>query len=682
MVEINKAEPVPPLWFVLAKLAEGLRTEPGRVVEQAREVLKRFPAQAHVLQLLVCAQSAQGGTASTRTMLEGLAAEWPNVAAVHYELGLLLGQLGEPQAAAGALFRVVELEPEHPTAWRALGDQLAAAGDAAGAKDAYLRFFKLSVTDVLMLEHVMALPADQIQSAGTMLREFLTIYPTDVAVIRMLGEIYMRVGQLEAAEAMFARALELAPQFLAARRDYAASLHHQLRWDEECQQLDCLLEADPESPQYRYLKATALFRIGWVSELVAYCEQLLHEEPGNASYWMAYAYALRAAGRPQDCIAALRQVIRIEPGHGEAWWGLASLKTFRFEPADIAAMRRELARSDLSDESLGQLHFALAAAFEANEDYAQSFEQYRCGNRLRRAGSSYSADDFTQSMRRDKARYTRAFFDAVAGKGCEAQDPIFVVGLPRSGSTLVEQILSSHSSVEGAGELGALTAIASRLEAKADIRRESATSEFEAPLLDQDLRFLGEDYLKRTRPFRSLARPYFVDKMPKNFHHLGLICAILPNAKIIDVRRHPLACGLSIYKQIFASGMGPFYDLSDIGRYYADYVGLTAHFDEVLPGRVHRVIYEDLVRNPEEEVRRLLRYCGLPFEEQCLRFHEFARKVLTVSSEQVRRPLYADAIEHWRHYDRWLGPLKAALGQVLDDYPASPARHKMVEFGS
>ena len=671
MVDLSKSQPGVPLWVILAKASDLLVTNPEKAASQARNVLKFAPAQPHALLVLVSARRVQGDTAGARAMLESMAAEHPNLAAVHYELGLLLVELGEEQDAIHALSRVIELEPHHPTAWRVLGDLLAKAGHVERATDAYGRQLASSLVDVQMLEHVMSLGPDQIQIAGTMLREFLTIYSTDVTAIHMLGQVYMRVNQVEAAERMFALAVELAPGFVAARRDYAAALHRQMRSEEESRQLDILLENEPDNDGYRYLKATVLFRRGRFGESIEYCEKLLRENPDNASFWMAYGYALRTIGRQEDCIAAFRKAIQIEPGLGEAWWGLASLKTFHFGTVEIEAMQSQLARDDLRDENRAHMHFALGTALEGKEAYGESFEQYRRGNALRRAGSSYNSDEITQNVQREKAQFTREFFRGIAGSGCPSPDPIFIVGLPRSGSTLIEQILSSHSFVEGAGELPALTAIASRLESKEQARAASGQAGASSLLDGEDLKLLGEEYLERAGAHRRLGRPFFVDKMPKNFHHLGLICAILPNARIVDARRHPLACCFSIYKQLFPSGLGPFYDLTDIGRYYRDYVDLTAHFDEVLPGRVHRVLYEQLVHDPEFEIRRLLKYCELPFEETCLRFYETERGVSTVSSEQVRRPVYQGAIEQWRHYEQWLDPLKDALGPLLDLYPAA-----------
>ncbi|HEY5048848.1 MAG TPA: sulfotransferase [Rhizomicrobium sp.] len=662
------------VWSTISGAAEVLDLDPGQTEQQVRQVLKNIPGQQHSLMLLVSALRAKGDTDGARAMLESLSLEQPDLAAVHYELGLLLGELGERDAAIRALSRVVELEPKHPTAWRALGDELAESGDAEGAAKAYAKQFESSVMDLKMLENMMALELDKIEIAGTMVREFLNIHPTDVTAIHMLGQVYARGNQFDAAEKMFSRALELAPGFTAARLDILSALRHQMKWDEETRQLDILLELEPAHAGYRYLKAVSLARGGKLPESVAYCEAILGDDPKQARFWMAYAYALRTVARHEDCVAAFRKSVALEPGLGESWWGLANLKTFRFSPTDIETMRSQLARDDLEKDDRCHLHFALGKALEDTETYDESFEQYRLGNALERAQYPYDADEMGKNVQRVKAQFTRDFFLSRAGLGCPSPAPIFIVGLPRAGSTLIEQILSSHSSVEGGGELPAINAIAARLEAMDRAGEASERTESLRALESQDLKLLGERYLERVQSARKLARPFFTDKMPHNFHHLGLICAILPHAKIIDVRRHPLACCFSNFKQIFPSGRGPSYDLADIGRYYRDYVELMAHFDEVLPGRIHRVFYEDVVRDPEGEIRRLLEYCALPYEEACLHFHETDRSIFTASSEQVRLPVYTDSLEQWRHYDRWLGPLKTALGPVLDLYPAIPGK--------
>ncbi|HWS78506.1 MAG TPA: sulfotransferase, partial [Thermomonas sp.] len=369
---------------------------------------------------------------------------------------------------------------------------------------------------------------------------------------------------------------------------------------------------------------------------------------------------------------AYRRAIELDPGFGSAWWSLANLKTVRFDAADIAAMQARLQRDDLDDDQRLHFEFALGKALEDAGEYAGSFAHYAAGNALRRTQLPYSAEQNAQRLRHAQAVYTREFFARRAGAGHDDPAPVFVVGMPRAGSTLLEQILSSHPQVEATMELPDITAIVRDLRARAPQPETTSYHDIVAAMDPAEFKALGERYIASTRVQRKLGRPFFIDKMPNNFAHVGLIQLILPNAKIIDARRHPLACGFSNFKQHFARGQAFSYDLGDMGRYYADYVALMAHFDAVLPGRVHRVIYEEMVADTETQVRALLGYCGLEFDERCLRFFENERAVRTASSEQVRQPIYREGVDHWRHFESWLYPLKLALGPVLDRYPDVP----------
>ncbi|HLY04413.1 MAG TPA: sulfotransferase [Rhizomicrobium sp.] len=669
MTQSWELRPTQPLWAILARSAELLEDDPVGAEARAREVLKHAPAQPHALTLLVSAARVQGDSAGVQALLESLASDFPELAAAHYELGLLRAERGDGAGAIAALRRVVDLEPDHPGAWRILGDRLAALGDAAGAADAYSRQFKSSMTDLLMLEHVTNLGDDQLDVAVAMLREFLKMHPTDLNGLYMMGQLCVRMNRFRDAERMFARALELAPELVAARCDYGLVLHRQSKWEEEYRQIGILLQGEPENPGYRYLMASALYRTGRFREAIAYCDRILGEDPENSDYQMAYASALRIVGRTAQCILVLRDVLRREPDRGDAWWALANLKTFRFARADMECMSAQLADDTLPDESRYQMQFALGKALEDERRYGEAFEQYRRGNSLVRARQPYDPSEITEHVRRVKSQFSAGFLRTVAGRGCPSRDPVFVIGLPRSGSTLVEQILASHSAVEGLGEITALPIIAARIAESVQSHTNVAGTGRPPPLEGEDLRALGEEYLERAGNSRRSVRSFFTDKLPNNFQHLGLICAILPNAKIVTVHRHPLACCFSMYKQLFQSEWGPFYDLENLARYYRDFVDVVSHFDAAIPGRIHHVVYEELVRDPEPEIRRLLDYCSLPFEDACLRFYESERPIATASSEQVRQPVYANANEQWRHFERWLDPLKAALGPVLETYP-------------
>ena len=650
-----------------------LEAQPSLALEQAHEILRAAPAHPLATLFIGVAQRKLGDADAAANTLRELAAAQPGWAPAHYELGVTLGLAGAGEAAVEALRRAVRIKPDIGDAWRLLGDHLTAMGDTAAADAAYANHIRHSSRDPRLLAPAIALVENRIPEAEILLRRHLTQFPTDVAAIRMFAEVAARVGRLPDSENLLARALELAPGFAAARHNYAVVLHRQDKTALALQQVDQLLAAEPRNPSYRVLRAAILNRIGEYQEALRVYDDVVSEYPGNAHVWMSYGHALKTAGRQADSVDAYRRSIRLRPELGEAWWSLANLKTFRFDAGDVAAMRAQLARDDLAIEDRWHFHFALGKALEDAGEYADSFGHYAEGNRLRRSVLPYDPDDLTRLVARSKALFTPEFFAARRGAGAPAADPIFVVGLPRAGSTLVEQILSSHSAVEGTMELPDVVAIVAQLSGRRKRTEESPYPDVLAGLDAGELRALGERYLEHTRIQRRTGAPHFVDKLPNNWAHVGLIHLMLPNATIIDARRHPMSCCFSGFKQHFARGQSFTYGLEDLGRYYRDYVDLMAHYDRVLPGRVHRVIYERMVEDTEGEVRRLLAHCGLPFEDACLRFYENERAVRTASSEQVRQPIYRHGVEQWRHYDSWLGPLRTALGPVLEAYQDAPA---------
>ena len=530
---------------------------------------------------------------------------------------------------------------------------------------------RAATRDPVLVEAATALGDNRIAVAERLLRARLKEAPTQVAAIRMLAEVAGRIGRYGDAEKLLARALDLAPEFTAARANYATVLHRQNKPAAALVQLDALLADAPGHPGHLALKAAVLGRTGEYAAANAIYEGVLARFPDQPKLWMSYGHSLKTIGEQADSIAAYRRALALAPGLGEVWWSLANLKTVRFDAADVAAMTAALV-GDAAAEDRYHLHFALGKAFEDTADYAESFEHYAEGNRLRRAELHYDAHETTRHVERSEVLLTAPVFAARSGQGCPDPAPIFVVGLPRSGSTLVEQILASHSQVEGTMELPDITAIARELSGRG--HRGPADEADDAPgYLDallakspDELAALGRSYLDRTRIQRKTASPRFIDKMPNNFAHTGLIHLILPNATIVDTRRHPLATGFSGFKQHFARGQSFTYDLGEIGAYYRDYVRLMDHYDRVLPGRVYRVHYEALVADPEAEIRALLAACNLDFEPACLDFHANDRAVRTASSEQVRQPISARAVDHWQHYEQWLGPLKLSLGKTLD----------------
>ncbi|HET6536038.1 MAG TPA: sulfotransferase, partial [Sphingomicrobium sp.] len=427
--------------------------------------------------------------------------------------------------------------------------------------------------------------------------------------------------------------------------------------------LDDVFTIEPEEIGHWNLKAATLGRLGEFDEAIRLYEDVLGRASDQPRVWLSYGHMLKTVGRQDEGIAAYRRAISIRPTLGEAWWSLANLKTVRFDESDIEAMEQALQSSDLRDEDRYHLEFALGKAMHDAGRFDQAFGHYSRANALRLESQPYRPAEVARTVDRCIEAFTAKAFAERTG-GCEAPDPIFIVGMPRAGSTLVEQILSSHSLVEGTSELPDIPALA------------RSVGHYPAGVLDLSAAQrteLGEEYLKRTSVQRRTDRPFFVDKLPNNWLFVPFIQLILPRARIIDARRHPLACCLSNFRQHFARGQAFTYDLSDVGDYYADYVRLMAHVDEMLPGRVHRVIYERMVDDTEAEVRSLLDFCGLEFEPACLEFHKTERAVRTASSEQVRQPIYRDATEEWRAYEAHLGPLKSVLGKIAEGYPETTA---------
>jgi tetratricopeptide (TPR) repeat protein len=510
----------------------------------------------------------------------------------------------------------------------------------------------------------LALHDNRLGEAEPLLKAHLKHDPFDVTAMRMLAELAGRIGRYPDAEALLRRAIEVSPGFTAARGNLALVLYRLNRPEEALAELDTVLDEEPENIGPHNLRAAALGRIGGFEEALAIYEDVLKRTPNHPRIWMSYAHTLKTIGRLDDGVAAYRRALALNPRLGEVWWSLANLKTVRFDDADITAMQGALASEGLSDEDRFHLDFALGKAFEDRKQAEPAFAHYAAGNALRRNSIVYDADRTERSVDASIATFTEDFFAARKGRGHDAPDPIFVVGMPRSGSTLIEQILSSHPLVEGTSELADIPRLA---------RRHQGYPKAIANLSADECCALGEEYLKSTRIQRRTDRPFFIDKLPNNWAYAPFIHLILPNAKIIDARRHPLSCGFSNFKQHFAKGQGFSYDLDDFGRYYRDYVRLMAHIDRALPAAVHRVIYERMVEDTEAEVRALLAYCGVAFDPACLAFYETERAVRTPSSEQVRRPIFRDGTEAWKSFEPWLDPLKAALGDVLPIYPDVPA---------
>jgi tetratricopeptide (TPR) repeat protein len=649
-----------------------LERDPVLARQQAEAILEAVPRHAGTTVVLAAAHRLSGNPDKALVAVAPLAKALPTMVSAQIELGLTLADLGRTAEAVAAFQRAIAQEPRAVEAWRGLAEGLDLLGDTAGSEKALAQQLRASTRDPALIEAAAALVDNRLGVAEQLLRDHLADHPADIAALRMLAETGARLGRYEDAERILTQCLEIAPGFAAARHNLATMLYRQNKSEQAKAQIERLTDRDPRHPGYANLRAAILSRLGEYDTAIGLYETMLAEFPGQPKGWMSYGHALKTVGRQADCVAAYRKCLELSPGLGEAWWSLANLKTVKFDDADRAAMAAGLDQAGLSDDDRLHLHYALGKALEDAKLYAESFDHYAQGAAIRRGQVDYDPEENHADVARSRAVFTPALLATTVGGGCPASDPIFVVGLPRSGSTLIEQILASHSQVEGTMELPDLIVMARRLGGKANRREDSTYPEMLAGLSPDALRELGEEYLDRTRVQRKTDRPFFIDKMPNNFAHTGLIHLILPNAKIIDARRHPLGCCFSGFKQHFARGQAFSYDLTDIGRYYADYVALMDHFDTVLPGRVHRVIYERMIEDPEGQIRALLDHCGLPFEAACLSFHENDRAVRTASSEQVRRPIFKDAVEHWQNFESNLEPLKQALGECLATYPDAP----------
>jgi tetratricopeptide (TPR) repeat protein len=519
-----------------------------------------------------------------------------------------------------------------------------------------------------------AMLADDFIAAEGFLRSALQRRPNDFVALRMLGEIAASAGFLTDAEALFRRALDLAPGFAYARLHLANALHDQERSGEAVVEIGKLTEDLLQYEGVKDLHADALGRIGEYEPAIRLYQEIVAGNPTNLDIWTRLAFLLKTVGRSEEGVEACRRALQVRSDYGEGWWLLADFKTFKFTDEDIERLRGLIDTPGRSAEDQLRLHFALGKALEDRRDASGSFEQYRAGNVIRAAQVMHDPGRISEFVERTERLFTSEFLVARAGSGDPRPDPIFIVGLPRSGSTLVEQILASHPMIEGTSELPDIHVLIRALEPDQRIAPNATPyPELLAGLAVDRFRELGALYLDRTRIQRKTDRPFFVDKMPNNWMHVGLIQLILPNAKIVDARRHPLACGFSNFKQLYARGQEFSYDLGHFGRHYAGYVRLMSHWDRVLPGRVHRLIHERLVEDPETEIRKLLDYLELPFDESCLKFYETDRPIRTVSSEQVRQPIRKDAVESWRAFEAELGPMKQALGPALDHWDDAQA---------
>lgn len=648
-----------------------LDSDPAQAAQLARNILFLMPQHEGARLLLATASRRRGDSVAATTLIESACHENPASPLMQLELGRTYAASGRNSEALVAIQQAVTLDPQLADGWRELAALHFIKGHILEGDAADLKYCQLVSESHELIDAKVALSEGRLEAAEAVVRQRLQMAPRDVVALYLLGALAARRADPIAAERIFNACLELAPGYAAARLDLARLLFVQQRVAEVIPLVERLLATEPREIKYLSLKAQAIRFLGCNDEAIALMEQVIAYSPNDAHMWLVYGNLLREIGEQNRAIEAYRRALAARAGFTEPYWALANLKTFRFTEEDLETMRQLLAKSPAFGPSRVHLEFALGKAHEDARQFEVSFKHYASGNALHRATIDYEPATTTAYVQRSNTMYTKKFFDARSLWGNASIEPIFIVGLPRSGSTLLEQILASHSQIEGTRELLDLPAMVTKLISHRDPDGEAKYPEPVAFLARTEIETMAAQYLDQTKVYRPLGKPRFVDKMLGNFNHIGLIHLMLPRASIIDVRRHPIACSFSCYKQLFAHGMNFSYELDDIGRCYRDYFDLMEHLDQVLTGRVHRVHYEQLVADPEREVRRLLNYCQVPFEAECLRFYANRRVVQTVSSEQVRQPIYSDEVNKWRNYEPWLEPLKDVLGDLIHRYPTT-----------
>ena len=557
------------------------------------------------------------------------------------------------------LIVAAQRDANNPDAWRKLADACFAAGRAAEADAAYQRHIATSVNDPTLRKAALALAANRLDVAERLIKPHLKNHPTDVAAIRLLAELAGRLGRLDDAEGLLLRALELAPGFGAARLNLAMLHLRRQRFAEALEEVAALLTEAPTNPAYLNLEGVALARIGDYADAATRFGEVLKARPHQPRVWLSYGHSLKTVGQQAEAIAAYRRAIELEPSLGDAWWSLANLKAIRFTAGEIAAMAAALDHAGLSDDDALHLHFALGKAREDTGEFAAALTNYASGNSIRARQLAYDPAPVEALVAAGREVLTPGFFTERADWGEPAADPIFILGMPRSGSTLVEQILSSHSAIEGTRELPDIEMLARKL-GPTDARHITAL----AAQSREALTAMGAQYLAATKVYRKTAAPLFIDKMPNNWAYIPLIKLILPNARIIDTRRGAMACCFSNFKQHYARGQAFSYRLDHMARYYRAYVAQMDHLDQILPGAVYRVSHEAMVADTDSEITKLLAWLNLPLEPACLRFWETERAVQTASSEQVRQRIFSDGLDQWRNFAPWLDELREGLGEL------------------
>jgi predicted Zn-dependent protease len=670
MASTVTAPAAPPTPFQLEVQRVRSLIQAGRHAEAlvAAEALAReAPDDRDVLYTIAVSQRYLRRTHEALATLARLEQLHPGFSLLYQERGHCYVELRDAPLAIAAFLRAVHINPALPASWNMLEGLYRMTGERVNAG--------MAADHVATLKH---LPPEVVTATGlfsdgdltpaeNIVRAYLLKHGDHVEAMRLLARIGIARQVYDDAELLLEEVLKRAPDYRAARLDYARALLERHKSQRACEELEKLVALEPGNRSFRTLYATASVGIGAHDRAIEIYSALIAEGAASPELHMSLAHALKTVGRREESIAAYRAAAALRPDFGETYWSLANLKTYHFPDEDIERMRVEEAAAKTALADRCHLCFALGKALEDRAEYAESWKYYERGNALKRSESRYRPEILENNTRLQIATCTREFFAGRAGVGATSAEPIFILGLPRSGSTLLEQILASHSAVEGTQELADIPRMVTDFQGRDPDLDNPRYPALLPQISPEDFRRLGEKYLADTRVYRS-GKPFFIDKMPNNFRHIGLIHLILPNAKIIDARREPMGCCFSNFKQLFATGQEFTYSIDDIARYYRTYLELMRHWNAVLPGRILRVDHEDVVEDLEGNVRRILEFCGLDFERSCVEFHKNERSVRTASSEQVRRPIFREGLDHWKHYAPWLRPLEESLGDALQRY--------------
>ncbi|MBM28653.1 MAG: sulfotransferase family protein [Halieaceae bacterium] len=643
---------------LFAQASDALRHQDAeRARDLCAEARQQAPDDLRFVMLHGFALRRSGDHAAAEPLLRRTLSVDPGLEIGHHELGLALQGLGRLGEARRALEQAVNLNPKLVAAWRDLYEVRAAEGDDVGAAEAYRNAMGNKELDPLLHKALELVGQGRLGVAEGICREYLKRRPHDVDAIRLLAEVGIAIGSIGEALLLLERCLELAPEFHVARANYVTALSRHQRFDEALAENERLRKAQPNNLAHQVQCATTLSMAGRFEPAHSEFAKVLEQAPDNERILTSYGHSLRYGGKGDEAIAVYLRAIEAEPSAGEAYWSLANLKTFRFDDAQLASMQSQLAALTRPSEDKTHLAFAVGKALEDREEYDASFAAYAEGNAIKRQMSGYDADKTSARIDRLIARCGADLWNK---EGHPSDEPIFIIGLPRAGSTLLEQILASHSQVEATAELPFIGRIIGEMVADRERGDEPLYPRLLNELSVDERHARGQQYLDLAAGYRT-TKARFIDKLPNNWEHVAFIKTILPNATIIDARRQPMAACFANFKQLFARGQEFTYSLEDIGRYYADYLRLMSHWHDVFPGGLLTVRYEEVVDDLDTQVKQLLSHANLGFEEACLRYYEKDRAVRTASSEQVRQPIYRDALQLWERYQSNLAPLESIL---------------------